>query len=212
VSGGRVYHATFSLEGYCSQTREVVVGDGPALLDVALEPSGVGVPSSPQPPDGARNAELAPTLHWSDTGAPSYDVFLGAASDPPKVGTAQANTFPVPQPLESGKSYFWKVAATSPCGSAPGPTWSFSTRPYTVAGVVKRGNPFRLVVSGTGFTGSCSVLINGAPAPVTISKGPSGLVAKGGAALKAMAPRGTPLNVTVEDPQGGSSNTFTFQW
>jgi hypothetical protein len=210
VAGEKAYHLAFSLPGYCSQEKAVQVGNGPAVLDVALEPSGTGVPGSPEPPDGAMNREAAVTLGWSDTGAASYEVRFGTSQDPPKVATVQASSYTVPQALEPGRTYYWKVSSASSCGSAPGPTWSFSTRPYAVTGVVKQGNPFRLIVSGSGFVGTCVVKIDGRAVPQTLVRGPASLAAKGGDALKAMVPKGTAVSVTVEDPQGGASNAFTY--
>jgi hypothetical protein len=206
----RSYHISFSLSGYCSQEKTVQLGNAPTVLDLALEPSDTGVPGLPDPPDQSQNRESSVTLSWSETGAAPYDVHFGTTPVPPKVATVQTNRFTVPQALEPGRTYYWKVSATSSCGSVPGPTWSFSTRPYSVAGVSKQGSPFRLSVSGSGFASTCVVKINGQAAPRTIFRGTASLVAKGGNALKSMVPSGTPVTITVEDPQGGASNAFLF--
>jgi hypothetical protein len=208
---GTTVHATFSLPGYCSAQRVVAVGNGPSTLDVALEPSDSGVPESPQPAPGATNLPLATTLTWSWPGAVSFDVYFGTLPDPPQVATVTGNSWS-PGPLETGRTYYWRVATAASCGGAPGPVWSFSTRRYEITGVAKLGNPFRLVVTGSGFTNQCAVNVGGVSVPVTAFKGSTKLVAKGGAALKAMVPRGSTVTITVEGPGGGISNAFNFRW
>jgi hypothetical protein len=187
------------------------VGASPADLDVALEPSGTAVPASPSPADGSKNVGFTIALEWADTGAQSYDVYFGPTADPPKVATVTQPAYS-PQALEPARTYYWKVATASSCGSAAGPLWSFTTMPYQVAGVVKRGNPFRLNVTGSGFTDACAVKIDGRAAPRTAYRDGGSLTAKGGADLKAQVPKGTSVQVTVEDPAGGMSNAFPFSW
>jgi hypothetical protein len=205
------YHATFSLPGYCSQERDVTVGDGPVTVDIALDPSATGAPASPQPDDGAANAALTTTLSWSWNGPESCDVYFGEVPDPPKVATVTANSWTTGA-LESGNTYYWKVAKVSACGVASGPVWSFSTIPYGISAVVKKGSPFRLLITGTGFTNACVVKVNGNDVPTTAFKSATKLVAKGGAAMKSLVPKGETVTISVEDPSGGGSNEFEFSW
>ena len=96
----------------------------------------------------------------------------------------------------------------------PGPVWSFTTiaSKYKITGVYKQNKPFRLLVLGDRFDGECRIMIDGKAAPKTVLRSPGELLAKGGAALKAMVPKGRQVLVTVEDGQGNRSNRFVFSW
>jgi carboxypeptidase T len=205
------FHATFSLPGYCSQEKEAAVGENPVTMDVALIPSAAGLPGSPRPSSGAVNIPLTATLTWNWDVVGSCDVYFGILPDPPKTAAVTGNSWTT-GPLETGKTYYWKVAKESPCGASTGPVWSFSTTPYNISSVAKKGDPFRLVVTGNGFSDACLVKINGTVAPATLHKGNTKLVARGGSALKALVPKGSVVTITVEDPSGGISNEFSFQW
>lgn len=212
TQANQTYHITFSSPGYVSQTHEVSVGSGPATLDVALSPTDPGnVPHAPVPVDGAKNQALSVEISWQGDAAEGFDVYLGTSSDPPKVGHATGTSYTA-SALETGKTYYWKVAAVTGSGPVSGPVWSFSTLPYGVTQVKKVGNPFRLYVYGSGFREGCFVTLNGTRAPQTIYQGSDRLLLKKGSALKALAPKGTPVQVVVEDASGGTSPPFTFQW
>jgi photosystem II stability/assembly factor-like uncharacterized protein len=84
--------------------------------------------------------------------------------------------------------------------------------PPVISSVVKAANPFRLTINGSNFHPSARILIDGTPAPVTVYKRESTLVAKGGAALKAMVPKGKTVQITVEnEDDGGLSEPFPFR-
>ncbi|MCX7830211.1 MAG: hypothetical protein N2445_04020, partial [Acidobacteria bacterium] len=59
-----------------------------------------------------------------------------------------------------------------------------------ITAVTKAGSPFRLKVIGSNFVNGAQILINGAPVPITKYKSSNYLIAKKGAALKAMVPQG----------------------
>ncbi len=83
--------------------------------------------------------------------------------------------------------------------------------PPTVTQVTKGTNPFRLKVYGTGFQPGCVVKINGTPAPYATTWKNSGfVVAKRGAALKALCPKGVTVQVTVTNPDGCVSASFPY--
>ena len=88
---------------------------------------------------------------------------------------------------------------------------SITTSPIGVTLVQKAGNPFRLFVSGAGFLPGAAVYVDGVPVPMTVYKGGDLLVAKGGAALKAMLPKGVWVTVSVVNPDGASSTGYDFQ-
>lgn len=79
-----------------------------------------------------------------------------------------------------------------------------------ITAVKKIKNPFRLKVIGSNFTNGAQVLINGVPVPNTKYKSSYCLVAKKGAALKAMVPKGVTVTITVKNPDGSISNEFFY--
>jgi photosystem II stability/assembly factor-like uncharacterized protein len=85
--------------------------------------------------------------------------------------------------------------------------------PPPVLLTVKGGvSPYRLTLKGSNFHPSAKVLIDGNPAPVTIFKNGLTLVAKGGAALKAMLPKGKTVQITVEnEDDAGVSEPVSFK-
>ena len=84
--------------------------------------------------------------------------------------------------------------------------------PPPAIGLVKAlTNPFRLSISGLNFHSGCTVKIDGQSVPQTIWKNSALLLAKGGAALKAMAPKGTTVSITVtNNDDGGVSGPYPF--
>lgn len=86
---------------------------------------------------------------------------------------------------------------------------SASNNPVITA-VTKVGSPFRLKVIGSNFVDGAQVLINGIAVPSTKFKSSYYLVAKKGAALKAMVPKGVTVTITVKNPDGSQSNEFYY--
>ncbi|MGA9751410.1 MAG: PKD domain-containing protein [Acidobacteriota bacterium] len=85
--------------------------------------------------------------------------------------------------------------------------------PPVISSVTKVGNPFRLKIYGSNFHGNCTVKVNGASVPLSQYKSPSLVVAKKGAALKAMVPKGVSVQITVtNNDDGGVSAPFSFTW
>ncbi|MGC8723272.1 MAG: PKD domain-containing protein [Acidobacteriota bacterium] len=78
-----------------------------------------------------------------------------------------------------------------------------------VTNVQKMLNPFRLKIVGQGFITGCQVLIDGVAVPATYKSG-TVLIAKKGAALKAMVPKGVAVCVTVTNPGGLQSACFSY--
>lgn len=87
---------------------------------------------------------------------------------------------------------------------------SVNTSPIGIVTVQPVGSPFRLFVSGAGFLPGASVYIDGVAAPMTVYKAGTLLVAKGGAALKAMVPKGVWVTISVVNPGGTSSTGYDF--
>jgi hypothetical protein len=83
--------------------------------------------------------------------------------------------------------------------------------PPLISSVVKKGNPYRLALSGSNFHVGCTVKVNGTDVPQTVFKSATSLQAKGGSALKALLPKGVPAQITVvNNDDGGVSAAFTF--
>ncbi len=80
-----------------------------------------------------------------------------------------------------------------------------------VTKIVVAGEPFRLKIMGSNFHGNCTVLIGGVAVPETKFKSSSLLIAKKGGVLKAMVPKGVPVQITVKNnDDGGVSAAFTY--
>ena len=87
---------------------------------------------------------------------------------------------------------------------------SIVTTSMSISSVSKLRSPFRLSLTGGGFLPGAWVYINGASVPGVSFKGPSNLKVKGGAALKAMLPKGQPVCITVMNPNGGTTPCYTY--
>jgi PKD domain len=86
-----------------------------------------GMPSSPNPANGATAIGMTPTLTWTDSGATSYDVQLGTTNPPPQIAAGMTSTSYVPGALTAGTNYFWRIVARNSSGTTTGPVWSFTT-------------------------------------------------------------------------------------
>jgi hypothetical protein len=93
----------------------------------AVPPPPPGMPSSPNPSDGANGVAISPTLAWSSTGATSYDVRFGTSSPLPTVSAGQPAASYAPPTLASNTTYFWQIVSINISGSTTGPVWSFTT-------------------------------------------------------------------------------------
>jgi hypothetical protein len=82
--------------------------------------------------------------------------------------------------------------------------------PPLITSVVKVGNPFRLKIYGSNFHEGCTVKIDGAAVPQTKWKNEGKVVAKKGRNLKAMVPKGVPVQITVTSSEGAVSAPFTY--
>lgn len=202
------YTITFSAPGYCSETRNVTIGESKVVLDVNLTPSGSAPASNPSPPNNAVNQDLSVNLSWEGN-AGNYSLYFGQTQNPPFVATTSSNSYTISN-LEYGKTYYWRIDTAGGCGSSSGELWSFSTYKYGISSVSALKNPFRLSIIGDNFSYDCIVKINGTAVPKTTCKGPTKIVAKGGNALKNMVPKGASVTITVEDTLGGTSKPFNY--
>jgi hypothetical protein len=80
-----------------------------------------------------------------------------------------------------------------------------------VTSLLKKGNPFRVIVNGSNLQPAIRVFINGTEWNTLAWKDESKIVLKGGAALKAVLPRNTPATLRLVNPDGGET-TVVWQW
>jgi len=109
-------------------------------------------------------------------------------------------------------SYTWTMTSTidSKTCSKTGTITVGGTENPVITGVTKAGSPFRLKIAGTGFKSGCTIKINGAAVPTSTFKSATLVMAKKGAALKAMCPSGTAVMITVTNADGGVSNEYSY--
>ncbi len=105
------------------------------------------------------------------------------------------------------------VVVTNPDGQAGTLTGGFTyALPPTITAVAKLPDPFRLKITGSNFSLNCSVSINGQLVPEASWKNSAKIIVKGGAVLKALLPKGVPVQITVTNNDTLiTSQPFTFQ-
>ncbi len=106
--------------------------------------------------------------------------------------------------LQACSGYSYRITVTDVAGNSfNGQTNTFETKGCfpapQITGVKKMSDPFRLAVTGSGFASDAVVKINNIPVPETKYKSSAKLVAKKGELLKAMAPKGETVSVTVQN-------------
>jgi PKD repeat protein len=131
------------------------------------------------------------------TGEPTYEWDFGDGS-PLSGGVSTTHVY------SAAGTYSWSMAATLPGATcSKGGTITIGAPP-TVQIVKKRGNPFRIILKGSGFSQDASVSVGGAPWPNVKVKSPGKLVLKKGASLKAAFPHDTDVSIRIVNDDGGS--------
>jgi len=124
---------------------------------------------------------------------------------------ATSATNPVTHIYGNEGSYIWQLTVTDSYGTpvtATGTVKAFI--PPVVASVTKGSDPFRITLNGTNFQPGCVVKVSGTAANGTqVYKSSVQLVQKGDS-LKSQLPKGTPVAITVVNPDGGVSNVYSF--
>ncbi len=119
-------------------------------------------------------------------------------------GESFAHTFDLPG------TYEVVMAAVDERGLTCSGTVGVTVNGPRVMSVATASDPFRLKVRGSGFLEGAVIKIDGAAVPETRYKGPQKLIAYKGSLLKAMLPKGIAVQVTVTNPDGVTSQPFTF--
>jgi PKD repeat protein len=111
-------------------------------------------------------------------------------------------------------TYTWTVTASigAAVTSKSGTITVRSAPPPVVSNIRKAGSPFRFIVAGSNFQSGITVTINGAPWSNAVRKSDSKIVIKGGSALKALVPKGTPSTFVFTNPDGGSATVTGWSW
>lgn len=152
AQSGQTYHLDFSMPGYCATSRDVTVGAGPALLDVALVP-----PTPPQNVSAAGAGDNRIDVSWSPAiDAVEYRVLRSRTSGGPysEVGVVAAPGTSFEDTTVSGSTpYYYVVRAMQPCDSGNSAEASAST-----TGACFAGPSFAGLASATNAqTSSCAI-------------------------------------------------------
>jgi PKD repeat protein len=113
-------------------------------------------------------------------------------------------------------TFTWTFSASAGSASCPKSgiiTINPAVNPPAVTSMVKKGNPFRVIVAGSNLQSGIQVSIGNDSSPwATLTwKSPSKVVVAGGSSLKSKVPKGTPVQFRFRNPDGGEA-TFTFSW
>ena len=110
-------------------------------------------------------------------------------------------------------SFSWTLSVNDSlnAGASSGGQITVTVPPPVINAVAKLGNPYRLKIEGSNFHSGCTARVNGTAVPQTLFKSATIIQAKGGAALKAMLPKGVSAQITVvNNDDGGVSTAYTF--
>lgn len=113
----------------------------------------------------------------------------------------------------NGGTFNWTFTVTlndKSCSKSGSVTVTQPSDNPVIYGVSKASNPFRLKVVGEKFKEGCTILIDQVQVPFTKFKSSTYLVAKKGATLKAMVPKGVTVKIKVKNPDGSESNEYPF--
>lgn len=124
------------------------------------------------------------------------------------------HTFSTAFPVTPGS-----FGSACPCGQGSADNGFLSTIftispiiPPVIAQVVSAKRPFRLEITGTGFTSESRVFLAGDTTawPATVVGGPTSITLGGGKSLKVRFPKGVSVSLRVVNPDGGeASGSFT---
>jgi PKD repeat protein len=205
-TGSPVSH-TFTSPGVYDAAVTVTDGSGQTVQAhasvTAAAPLALSVQASPE----RGNAPLTVTLTALPSGGLAPFSTAWTFSDG---GAASGN--PVAHTFVSPGAYTAQAAVTDALGqtaAASAPVTAVD--PPVLSGAVKKAGPFRIKVRGANFHPGAQVLVNGTPVPETRRRSDTELVARGGAALKALLPKGQAVALFVLNPDdGGTSAPLPF--
>jgi len=87
----------------------------------------------PAPEDGTVNVPIGTELSWIEAEfATGRELWIGQPGAMEKVEPAPAGTTYIPENLELGRTYQWRVDQVGPSGTVTGHTWTFTTADYLI--------------------------------------------------------------------------------
>ncbi len=129
---------------------------------------------------------------------------------------ATATAFPFTWTLDTASlgrgTHTITARATGASGLTGDASITVTTDPLAITSIQKAASPFRLKIAGVNFQAGTTVFIGTDETPWSNAVVKSGglIVLKGGAALKAMFPRGVAVPVRVQNPDGATATaTYT---
>ena len=143
--------------------------------------------------------------HTNCSGTPQFLWNFGDG----ETSTSQSPTHTYQNP----GSYNWSFSVTvdgKNCSKTGTVTVSSPTNQPVITSVSKMASPFRLRVIGGNFVDGSNVLINDVQVPSTKFKSSNYLIAKKGADLKALVPKGVTVKIKVKNPDGTLSNEYPY--
>lgn len=193
---------------------QVAQGFGARLDDVALR-VGDCPPITLSPtslPDGNVGTGYYLAIRASGGTAP-YAYSKTDGTKPPGV-TLDADGLLSGVPTEAGTFNFTVTAtdANACTGSQHYAMTVAAVPPPVIMSMVKKGNPFRIVVYGSNLKGEIKVFISANRWSKVLWKSTNQIVIKGGASLKAAVPQGTPTDFTFVNPDGGAAMVTGWSW
>ncbi len=113
---------------------EVVADDGGSMASVQLplvvNPP-TAAPSLTEPADGATQVMPTPSFGWD--AVDNVDGYIIEIASDPQIltlvesGTTPTNSYDINTTLDLGTTYYWRVTASGPCGTASSEIFSFTT-------------------------------------------------------------------------------------
>ncbi len=154
-----------------------------ATLSLIIDPP-TAAPNLTEPANGATSVDVQPDLSWEAV-ANTDGYIIEVASDPQiltlvESGTSPTNSYSLSNTLDPGTTYYWRVTASGPCGTATSEIFSFTT-------------------GTTGIGELAGRKLNLQPNPATEK-----------VVVRLSSPLDGALQVTLFDVQGRSMGTQTF--
>lgn len=161
--------------------------------------------------NGRIGASYSQTLTASGGAAP-YSFSVSSGSLPPGLTLSSSGTISGIPTAEGTYAFSVKAVDSEQCSANSAYTIFISAvDPPVVSYMVKKGNPFRIIVYGSNFQNYIAVYINGYQWSTGYIVGTTKIVLKGGASLKALVPKNTPTTFRFVNQDGGEC-TYVWQW
>jgi|WetSurMetagenome_2_1015567.scaffolds.fasta_scaffold10127_3 hypothetical protein len=186
-----------------TMAHSVTVGSG-GCQTITLSPAGL--------PNGTLGTGYYVALTASG-GAGPY-TFGKTSGTPPAGLTLASNGVLSGTPAAQG-TFAFTVTATDAYGCTGSRDYSMTVvaiPPPVISNVMKMGAPFRMVVTGSNLQANVRVFFNANRWKSVSWKSTTKIVITGGDFLKTAVPRGTPRDLTLVNPDGGTATIAGWTW